>query len=250
MFFCDASFDGYGACVYLKSELDVGLVASRTRVAPLSKKESIGRLELAACVEGVEIGFRVAQALHLDIRDVHFYTDSTNALLWMKTHKKISIFAASRVCKIKDRTKIEQWKHISTEQNPADILSRGMMPKKLSQCDLWWKGPEFIRLGTEPMQPVLLETEESRKEMVEESRIMMQRQFPTSKDLFANRLFLKYESFSKFLQVYSKVAFCAALWRSKNRKEFRLQEANWRNGVKRDLHDEYVKECKLNAWET
>ena len=171
--FCDASFDAYGACAYLCVNGQSGLLGSRTRVAPLAKKESIGRLELAACVEGVELGFRVTQALKLNIADVKFYTDSTNALLWMKTHKKISVFAASRVCKIKDRTKIEQWKHVQTDVNPADILSRGMTPKKLAESQLWWKGPAFMAEGQDPQQPEIIETLEARQELVEEGRIMM-----------------------------------------------------------------------------
>ncbi|GFX51451.1 uncharacterized protein TNCV_3103841 [Trichonephila clavipes] len=38
----------------------------------------------------------------------------------------------------------EQWLHITSEQNPADVLSRGLPPEELRDDSLWWHGPELL----------------------------------------------------------------------------------------------------------
>ncbi|GIY37118.1 hypothetical protein CEXT_259001 [Caerostris extrusa] len=39
---------------------------------------------------------------------------------------------------------LEDWFHISTDQNPADILSRASGPKQL-QKHKWWQGPAWLQ---------------------------------------------------------------------------------------------------------
>ncbi|GFW63988.1 integrase catalytic domain-containing protein [Trichonephila clavipes] len=41
-------------------------------------------------------------------------------------------------------TSSEQWRYVSTEDNPADFVSRGMVSLKLKTCELWWNVPEFL----------------------------------------------------------------------------------------------------------
>lgn len=53
-------------------------------------------------------------------------------------------FVANRVNKIRDIEYI-QWRHVGTDQNPADVGSRGCQADKLGE--LWIKGPEWL---TEP----------------------------------------------------------------------------------------------------
>ena len=50
----------------------------------------------------------------------------------------------NRVSKIRDKVYI-QWRHVGTQQNPADIGSRGCQADNLGE--LWFKGPEWL---TEP----------------------------------------------------------------------------------------------------
>ena len=37
-----------------------------------------------------------------------------------------------------------QWRYYPTFENPADIGTRGVSPKQLSNNDLWWFGPKFL----------------------------------------------------------------------------------------------------------
>ncbi|XP_062537904.1 uncharacterized protein LOC134206232 [Armigeres subalbatus] len=44
-------------------------------------------------------------------------------------------------------TSAMEWRHVGTNDNPADIISRGLMPNELQYATLWWSGPEFLRDG-------------------------------------------------------------------------------------------------------
>ena len=79
------------------------------------------------------------------VRSVHGWQDSTLALHWIREGgSAYKQFVANRVNKIRDKEYI-QWRHVGTDQNPADIGSRGCQADKLSE--LWFKGPEWL---TEP----------------------------------------------------------------------------------------------------
>ena len=41
-------------------------------------------------------------------------------------------------------TEPAEWQHVPTDQNPADLCTRGTTPKELSDCVLWWNGPEWL----------------------------------------------------------------------------------------------------------
>lgn len=45
---------------------------------------------------------------------------------------------------IQELTSVQSWSHVSTDCNPADILSRGVSPAVLENADLWW-GPAWLR---------------------------------------------------------------------------------------------------------
>lgn len=36
-------------------------------------------------------------------------------------------------------------RHVMSEDNPADILSREMDPRQLAECKLWWNGPSWLQ---------------------------------------------------------------------------------------------------------
>ncbi|GFT77646.1 integrase catalytic domain-containing protein [Trichonephila clavipes] len=42
----------------------------------------------------------------------------------------------------------KHWRHVPYKENPADIASRGIDPKCLPDCKLWWQGPPWLRLET------------------------------------------------------------------------------------------------------
>ena len=58
--------------------------------------------------------------------------------------RRFQVFVANRVGEIRRLTEPHQWKHISGDINPADIVSRGIDSSQLvSSC--WLVGPDFLR---------------------------------------------------------------------------------------------------------
>jgi len=40
---------------------------------------------------------------------------------------------------------LEEWNHVRTKENPADLVSRGVTPKELRESQLWWSGPAWLK---------------------------------------------------------------------------------------------------------
>ncbi|GFT70660.1 integrase catalytic domain-containing protein [Trichonephila clavipes] len=148
--FSDASEKAYGSSIYLKSisalgEVKVCLVTSKSRVSPL-KQISIPRLELCGAVLAAKLMKKVKEALNLQITAVHFWSDSTIVISWIhRESRELKTFVANRVSKIHQLSSRDQWHHIASEQNPADVLSRGLLPEELRDDSLWWHGPELLQ---------------------------------------------------------------------------------------------------------
>ncbi|XP_060861476.1 uncharacterized protein LOC132938548 [Metopolophium dirhodum] len=151
--FSDASQEAYGACVYVKTTDDHGqvtvlLYTSKSRVAP-TKQTTIPRLELCGAVLLMEIMVDVVDELtRMDIQvnqsNVMLWTDSTIVLAWIKSSQPLKSYVANRVARILDHSVRSQWKHVPTNQNPADIISRGTSAMEIKTNMLWWTGPQWL----------------------------------------------------------------------------------------------------------
>ncbi|GFW87258.1 uncharacterized protein TNCV_4313811 [Trichonephila clavipes] len=147
--FADASKRCYGAAVYcksknLKSETLVRLITSKSRVAPI-KSLTIPRLELCAAVLLAKLVKRVVAALKLETAELYLWSDSMIILAWLrKEPMDLKTFVQNRVAKIQELYPNQLWRHVSSDQNPADLVSRGVDPDKLLQQNLWFNGPTFL----------------------------------------------------------------------------------------------------------
>ena len=169
--FADASERAYGAIVYLRVELTDGtvfteLVTSRTRVAPINgdtipRLELLGALVLARLIKSVLTGFE--RTLRVD--SVFCWSDSQIALWWIwGVNREFKQFVQNRVVEIRGLVKTSHWDYCPSENNPADICSRGSLASKLVANQLWWNGPEFLLKGKDawpnlPVNPVVISTE-------------------------------------------------------------------------------------------
>ncbi|XP_052806575.1 uncharacterized protein LOC128235822 [Mya arenaria] len=152
--FVDASSQAFGAVVYAVSPADnikdcaessVRLIAAKSRVAPL-KTLSIPRLELLAATLGLKLTQTVCAALGIELESTVFWSDSMNVLYWIRgASRQYKTFVANRVGTIQDATTPKQWRHVSSVNNPADIASRGSQLHTLSESELWWHGPNFLK---------------------------------------------------------------------------------------------------------
>ncbi|XP_011312895.1 uncharacterized protein [Fopius arisanus] len=148
--FCNASERGYGACLYVRSTNTIGdihtaLLCSRSRVAPL-KTITIPRLELSGAQTLVQLYQAVKEAITAPVSRVVFWTDSMVALHWIASSPhQLKTFVANRVAAIQQGSSEIEWRHIKSEDNPADALSRGQLPSELVDNNLWRQGPIWLR---------------------------------------------------------------------------------------------------------
>ncbi|XP_055605576.1 uncharacterized protein LOC129753754 [Uranotaenia lowii] len=154
--FCDASVKAYGACLYLRSttsegEVSIQLITAKSRVAPLDdvkrkkKQQTIPRLELSSALLLSHVYEKVKQSLRIP-HSAYFWTDSTIVLCWLSSlPSRWQVFVSNRVSEIQHITKGSCWQHISGVENPADIISRGMIPAQLLYQSVWFHGPLWLR---------------------------------------------------------------------------------------------------------
>lgn len=118
-------------------------------MAPL-KGSTIPRLELCGALVLAQLARKISIAWDIDVKDFYLWTDSMTVLGWFNSHlSRLKTFVANRVEQILEITEVQQWRHFKTNENPADLVSRGIKPYELERCDLWWKGPAWLSQGKE-----------------------------------------------------------------------------------------------------
>jgi len=148
--FSDASEVAYGACIYLRSidvqgKITTKLLCSKSRVAPL-KRLSLPRLELCAAMLLADMYQASSRALKISFNKIRFWTDSMVVLAWLKSPTaRWKTFVPNRVNHIQETTNVEDWNHISSKENPADLVSRGVDANALRNLSLWWNPGQGVK---------------------------------------------------------------------------------------------------------
>ena len=152
--FADSSESCYGAVVYIRVSDDVNahgtvhLLTSKSRVAPL-KKITLARLELCAALLLANLLTAVHDILskRCKINNIYLFSDSTVALTWIHSPShKFHTFVANRITEINSKIPATHWFHINGRDNPADVISGPVMPKKLLNNKIWFHALPWISL--------------------------------------------------------------------------------------------------------
>ena len=149
--FSDASEKAYGACIYLRStdtqgEHHISLVCAKSRVAPVNPV-TLPRLELSAALLLARLCTAVKQVLKIQFKATSLWSDSTIALHWIKTEPYLlKTFVANRVSEIQSLVPSCEWRHVPTQDNPADLVSRGLTPREFLNASIWINGPQWLSL--------------------------------------------------------------------------------------------------------
>ncbi|KAG5867617.1 hypothetical protein JTB14_001293 [Gonioctena quinquepunctata] len=140
----------------------------------------------------------------LEFSQVFAYTDSTTALAWIQSSPhKWTCFVSNRVTKIQDNVVPIHWHHVSSEDNPADPASRGLLPSELLTNSLWWAGPSWLREPEDGWPPAILQSShffDTKEETQKNVCIAMVQTEPLQK------LLEKFSSLTKIKRILSYVS--------------------------------------------
>ena len=91
-------------------------------------------------------------------------------VLWCVRNQsgKFKPFVANRINEIQTLSAPGKQSHVKAKENPADLLSRGMSIEDLALSDLWWCGPENLRIDNE----VLVKTDIERPSEIQEEKVI------------------------------------------------------------------------------
>ncbi|XP_045778202.1 uncharacterized protein LOC123876110 [Maniola jurtina] len=151
--FADASEKCYGAVVYLRvssedaDKAQVTLLCARSRVASPKCNVSLPRLELCAnlLLSNLIVAVKDSISERVKINQIFAFSDSTIALSWIHASPhRFQTFVANRIAAINANLPAENWYHVSGKENPADIISRPIMPAQLLNNTLWFHGPSWV----------------------------------------------------------------------------------------------------------
>ena len=119
-------------------------VTAKARVAPL-KSITIPRLELTAGTVSVKVAALLKEELDFTDLPTTYWTDSSIVLGYISNEeKRFRTYVANRINLIHTYSSKDQWRHVNSEDNPADFASRGLSPKCESKVRVWFEGPDFL----------------------------------------------------------------------------------------------------------
>ena len=124
------------------------------------RKTPIPRLELIAAVMVANLSGNIQNSLsHLKITTVHGWSDSTVVLHWLQGNGTCAKFVQNRLDHINSKPPIQSH-YVGTDENPADIGSRGCNTNKLPKT--WLQGPTWLQNKDNwPKQKEIVPTKES-----------------------------------------------------------------------------------------
>ena len=164
--FADGSSKAYGAIAYVRFKIGEDqfvsrLLMSKGKLAPM-KVLPIPKVELCGAVLAVRLLRFIVQQMRMKFQGVYFFSDSQIVLSQIRNDRlRHDVFVGNRVAEIQRSSEVAQWHWVPSEQNAADIISRGLNPRELGSPSVWQCGPKFLEgpRGSWPIQENLGEDE-------------------------------------------------------------------------------------------
>ncbi|XP_058448925.1 uncharacterized protein LOC131428882 [Malaya genurostris] len=147
--FVDASEVACSCVAYfrlqIRSDIQIALVAAKTKIAPL-KTLSIPKLELKAAVLGVRLLEFVQNSHSYSIKERFLWSDSSTVLAWIQSdHRRYPKFVAVRVGEILMASDQREWRWLPSKMNIADAATKWKSDPDLGHTSSWFAGPNFLR---------------------------------------------------------------------------------------------------------
>ena len=139
----------------MEAKISVSILGAGGRVAPLSQKRkeeysnddiTLPKNELNSAWEAAKFVKKLKNEFELPKNiKILGWGDSTIALAWMLTEpEKLKTYQKNRVIPIQEIFGRNVF-HIETKENPADEVSRGMLPSELIEDKRFFMGPAFLQ---------------------------------------------------------------------------------------------------------
>ena len=106
------------------------MLVSESRVAPI-KQKAIPVLELLAALIGGRQSKYIVKNLTVASIETWMWSGSKIVLSWLITEGTLKKCVADKIQAIKQATPKSKWNYCPTENNPADLLTRGILAKLL-----------------------------------------------------------------------------------------------------------------------
>jgi hypothetical protein len=208
--FNDASVDGMCSTVYLRQLLKdggilVNLLLTKARVTPMVKK-SIPSVELAAVSHGASLIPFIKNQLPFELDKINLFTDSSCVIGWLASLNKFGRYIDNRIKHIREHATVV--KHVRTDENPADIGSRGCSITELAGNKKWWHGASFLQLPEDQWPKEAVENVVIKRDAYMDSLVDEEKQTVTvatnakKEKIFMPCLFLQYYfSFKKYVKM-------------------------------------------------
>ena len=145
--FCDASINALCAVVYFRFDDENGgvstsFLAAKSRVTPV-KRETMPRLELCGALLLARLMAKCKTCLMFSTVETIYLCDSKIVLGQLANTKRlVNDFVGVRVLETRDKSVGGRWAYVPSEENTADLGSRGAFSKSLS--GKWVSGPAWI----------------------------------------------------------------------------------------------------------
>ncbi|CAJ0607513.1 unnamed protein product [Cylicocyclus nassatus] len=228
--FVDSSKRAYACCLYTTTSAKNGmkstsLFTAKAKVAPIKKEQTIPRLELLSIFLGLSVAETTMSKCGINFSEVNLFSDSTIALSWIASSKKLPPIVTTLVQKIsfaaeriRETAKLNFF-HVPTEENAADCATRGINKQDFTACR-WWKGPSWLN---HPNKEWPVRSISDVKDSVDDECEMLTHQ--TTEDLSKSNSDWPVATISSYPKLKRVVAYCLRFIRmaSKNSR-FKMAE--------------------------
>ena len=150
----DASQQLSAACVYSRvqvspNKFECHLVSAKTFVA---NKLTIPKAELKAATMAANLGHLVKSQLENRVSRTTFITDSSIVLSWLvQDQRPLQVGVRNSVINIRSLSNLEDWFHVPSRYNPADLPSRFCEVSDILGDSEWLRGQPWMSGPREDM---------------------------------------------------------------------------------------------------
>ena len=106
---------------------------------------TIPRLKLRATLLAARLAQGQARALNVSLMECYAWSDSQVVLQWLQSSDPLgNHFADNYVSHVHEVLSGVHCRYVLTQENPAELATRGLSAISLAQSERWWKGPAWL----------------------------------------------------------------------------------------------------------